>query len=341
MNPFYFMTPARIKRKKTFEFASRHLFFADVLHAFQDYGLDLQFSMLGGVGAYQPFALSTERLDTPQKQEQFTNGFWSSAERGDMRVYITLSSMHGGGRSAHDFIHEAMHVYQDMYGLYFVPLKEDGAPPLILDANSDIVAILFCEAWAQVQTIRICYTLKERGFVKGWKGAQSHPDFSGLARGYARDMESGVEESLAAARCFKAWYMGAHREFYEGHALKIHKINFERLTQDVKNCRNEDVNRNLRRLTYPKLLERLPENEMTSFFKKVDWEDDVYRDIQTPEVARGVSEINARYGAAENTNIQDIKCGSPIYIWNRLRAREIETSEVPAELYEMAQKFSS
>jgi hypothetical protein len=123
MNIFYAIFPKSIKRKKLLKFCMQDEFFMGVVHAFRDFGLNIKFSAFARGGAYQPFALSTERLDTALKQQQFTTGFWRASERGDMRAQIILSSIQGRGRAAHDFIHEAMHLYQDMYGLYFVPLK--------------------------------------------------------------------------------------------------------------------------------------------------------------------------------------------------------------------------
>lgn len=336
----YCISFQRARRRFLSRVLAQDEFFEDVFHVFQDFGIDVRFPVFqGSVGAYQPFALNTERLDTLQKQEQFTNGFWRIAERGEMRALVMLPFFQLKGRAVHDFIHELMHLYQDMYGLYFVPLKEQGVMPVCLDAKSDIVAILFCEAWAQTQTIRMCYDLGQKGFRYVWRGALSHPDFGDFARFYAQDIDDGLSEDIAMVRCFKHWYKGAHRTFYERHALDIHRKNFERLMDDVGFENLHDVQKNLRRLTYSSILERLPNNKMTAFFKNIDWNDAVFHVLQTSEVSKQVAEIEEQYGSAQNENIHDIKCGAPIYIWNRLRVREIETSEVPAELYEMAQKI--
>ncbi len=337
MNIFYAMLPQSIKRRKLLKFCMQDEFFADVIHAFRDFGLNIRFSAFAGAGAYQPFALSTERLDTSVKQQQFANGFWNASAKGEMRAEIVLSSLYGGGRAAHDCIHEAMHLYQDMYGLYFVPLKERGVSPCMLDANSDIVAIKFCEAWAQTQTIRFCYKAKENGFGAGWKGALSHPDFGYMARFYEYDLAQGTDERGAAARCFLSWYEGAHRELYERHALNIHEMNFERLTNDINGLSPKDVQNNLRTLDVSALPSRLPENSITDFFACVDWTDERLKSVVTEDVQTRIDALNKKYGKADNNEISDIKCGAPIYIWNRLRVQEIDNHEVPVEMFEMAQ----
>lgn len=337
MNIFYAILPQSFKRRKVLNFSLQDEYFADVVHAFQDFGLKIKFSVFAGAGAYQPYALSTERLNTAIKQQQFANGFWKASENGEMRAHITLSSIHGGGRAAHDFIHEAMHLYQDMYGLFFVPLKERETLPHMLDAKSDVLAILFCEAWAQTQTIRFCYQMKMKGYKAGWKGALSHPDFGYMARSYADDLSKNIPEQEAAARCFLSWYDGEHRGFYERHALNIHELNFERLTGDILKLKTKDVQKNLRVLDVAELPTRVPENVMTDFFEMVDWRDERLSHIQTSDVQTRIDALNEKFGKANNNDISDIKCGAPIYIWNRLRVQEIDNHDVPVEMFEMAQ----
>lgn len=335
MIPFL-LRSRRSKCRKVLSVCAEEPFFSDILHAFEDFGLDIRFSLFAGAGAYQPFALETERLGTAEKQQQFTNGFWNAAERGEMRAQVQLSSAYGMACAVHSFLHEAMHIYQDMYGLFFVPLKEQGMIPVALDDKSNIVAILFCEAWAQVQAIRFSYSLKEKGHEAAWKGACMHPDFAYLAHEYHADLSGGIEEKEAAARCFMRWYAGEHRSFYEQHALNIFQLNFERLTRDVPDLAKDIVQSCLRKLDVSVLPPRVSENQMTDFFPYVDWNSEVLNRVQDENVRDAVRAFEDQYGRAENTDIADIRCGSPVYIWNRLRATEIDNFDVPAEMYEMA-----
>jgi hypothetical protein len=212
-----------------------------------------------------------------------------------------------------------------------------GVMPCILDAHSDIVAIMFCEAWAQTQTIRFCYQIKEKGMDEGWKAALSHPDFGYMARSYADDLLNNIPEQEAAAACFMRWYDGDHRGFYERHALHIHEVNFDRLTSDIHDLTVEQVQENLRTLDVSVLPSRVPENVMTDFFAHVDWTDKRLSVIQSEDVAKRIGASYEKYGNAQNGEISDIRCGSPIYIWNRLRVQEIDHHEVPIEMFEMAQ----
>lgn len=317
---------AKRRRKALFDFAFQDQFFADTLHSLSDYGIDISFSPVRGAGAYHPSALSTERLDTPEKQAAFAKGFWAMTESGNIKAHITIPFFASKGRRVHDFIHEIMHVYQDMCGLYFLPLQEQGAFPVALDAYSDIVVISFCEAWAQTETIRSCWAIKENGKGYGWRGALSHPDFGYMARAYDADLKNGMDEARAAAKTFARWYEGAHREFYERHALNIYELNFVRYMKDAPHTTKEEISQNMRHITWAALMAYLPQNSTTKYFDQLDH--DIFG-LKTPEVIARVQALEHDYGQCKNTAIADIKCGAPPYIWGRLRHQEISTSELP------------
>lgn len=319
----------------------KDVFFADFIKKIADFGLDLNFTLTGTTGAYNPFALSTEPLDTPEKQTQFGHGFWRMAEEGAFKVHVTIPTLNGSRRGAHDLIHELFHAWQDMHGFYFTPLQEQNTFPIISDAYSDIVAIMFNEAWAQTETIRTCWAIKHKsGDSRGWKGALSHPDFGDLAKQYDADLLGGTDETVAAANCFRAWYQAAHREFYERHALNIHKINFERYKSGAKNLSHDDITDNLRRLTYKTILNRIPKSVKSGYLKQIDWDDEVFTNIQTPEVATEIKALESQYSAGIITDLTEIKCGSPIYIWNRLYTNDIAKSEIPAEMLQQGQTIN-
>ena len=85
----------------------------------------------------------------------------------------------------------------------------------------------------------------------------------------------------------------------------------------------------MRMLELPMLLARLPKGGIPPYFALIDWEDEIYSQPKTPSVLMRISELEQLYGRAENLNIQEIKCGSPPYLWNRLRLAEQQASEVP------------
>jgi len=333
MNPLYALLPTKQRRKTLLSYAIKDTFFDEFLRKVADYGLELNFSYTENFGAYTPFALSTEILDSPEKQAQFTQGFWHMAEQSAFKIKITLPTLAGPQRNAHDLIHELFHAWQDMYGLYNLPLQEQGKFPTAQDSYSDIVSIIFNEAWAQTETIRTCWAIQHKtNDARGWKGAISHPDFGDLAQQYDQDLKNGTDETIAATNTIKRWYQGKHRAFYEHHALNIHQINFKRYKEGANNPSLEDITTNLRRLRIPELLKRLPPNAQSAYLNQIDWNDALFADIKSPEVAAQVKSIEAQYGKSENTNILDIKCGGPLYIWNRLHQNDIAKSEIPAEM---------
>lgn len=329
INPSYILKPANKKREAMISYAMADKFMAGVMHDLTDFGYDIGFSIKGGAGAYQPFALSTEKVDSHLKQQQFSSGFWSMVEAGNIKAKLRFSALLGAQSNAHSFLHELMHFYQDMQGLYLLPLQEQGEFPVFLDAKSDIVAYLFCEAWAEVEAIRTSWALREKGHVSGWDGALSSPDWGALARKYDGDMQGGADEKRAAADAFMGWYEGAHRKFYETHALKIHESNFARYKDGAGEISDHDIELNMRSLELPMLLARLPKGGIPSYFAMIDWDEELYSQIQTPSVVARIEELEGIYGKPDNPNIQEIKCGSPPYLWNRLRLAEQRESEVP------------
>ncbi len=324
----YLITANSTKRADMLSYATGDKFFSSIVHDLNDFGHEISFSGFGGAGAYEPFALSTEKIGTPEKQQQFTNGFWNMFEAGRMKAKLRFSAILGADINAHYFLHELMHFYQDMHGLYMLPLQEEGAFPTLLDAESDIVAIMFCEAWAEVEAIRASWSLREHGDKRGWNGAIKSPDWQDLSMIYDKGLQSGIDEKCAAANIFKMWYEGAHRQFYEAHGLKIHEINFARFKEGAQEVSNQDIGASFRKLELPMLIARLPKGGIPDYFANIDWCDDIYSSVKSPDISSSISKIEELYGAADNPNIQDIKCGSPPYIWNRLRMAEQKDSDI-------------
>lgn len=321
------INPHNRRRGKILSYTVQDEFFNDIIDDVLDYGLEISFSMFGGAGAYQPFALSTEALDTPEKQHQFAQGFWRMSEVGALKCQIQLSSVAGLRVNMHSFLHEAMHFYQDMRGLYLMPIQEDEVFPTMIDAKSNIVAILFNEAWAQTEALRASWSIKEKtGDARGWQGALKSPDWKALACAYAEDVGKGMDEAEVMARSFRRWYEGQHRAFYEAHGLDIYDTNFTRFKAGAGQTDPTEIHDKLRHLELPHLIARMPEHEIPAFFHHVDWLDPTYSHINDTDV---LEQLNQRYEDVDNTNIQDIKCGSPPYIWRRLVLSDKASSEIP------------
>lgn len=263
---------------------------------------------------YEPLALSTELLDTPEKYNQFVQGFWALQEQRQFKANIKLSWWLGTHGNAHTFLHEAMHFYQDMHGLYFMPLMEEGKTPIILDEPSMIRIVLFNEAWAQTEAIRTSWALMNKGDDLGWRGAIKSKDWAYLAKAYDTDLINGIDEKQAAAKCFERWYDGKHIGFYQLEALYsiIHSNNEMIYKQTGQEPKSEDM----RSLTFEKLFERLPKKP--KYFDYVDWKD--------PKIS---GSDNPKLTTSDNDNIQDIRCGTPPYIWYKLKEQQKSEAIIP------------
>lgn len=311
MSDFFIASKARISR--LFDYAVQDQFCASIVYDLIDYGHDVRFSIFGGAGAYKPYALRTELLDTPEKLELFNQHLSLKFGTGEMSARIDISRFANEGAALHSFLHELMHFYQDMHGLFFMPLEEEGVFPIILDAKSSILATLFNEAWAEVEAIRAVYSIALKGRKSLWNSVLIHSDFGYMARRYEKDMASGIDEGRAAAKMFMRWYEGKHRVFYEQHAFSIYQLNLSRYMTYAKH----DEAR-LRSLDLPMLVARLPEGAVPKYFNHFDWISEVFQ----PEISTGKQPL------AENNDVQNIKCGAPPYLWNRLRNAQAAQSDI-------------
>lgn len=310
------------------KYAAQDKYFDSIIDQICDYGFMIRFPFFERHGVYQPFALSTEKLDTPEKAQQFSNGFLAMAEQGAFRAEIRLPRFSPSSVKFHLFLHEVMHFYQDMLGLYFIPLKEQGKAPVMPDVHSFVRLFLFCEAWAEIEAIRTSWALREKGDARGWDGALKSADWKDLAVFYDSRLNEGESEAKVAADTFRKWYSGYHRDVYEMQALKIYQHNCERFLSDVENT--ENVSEFLRIVDIPNVIETfIPKDMMPRYFSQIDWHHDVFEKCKNPIAMSECLTIEQRMGRASNDVLTDIKCGSPPYIWKRLRHLEISQSQHP------------
>lgn len=271
--------------------------------------------------------MSTEKLNSPEKQDAFIRGFWTRIGQGDLKAKISLPLFASANSRKQDFLHELMHLYQDMHGFYFLPLQENSVFPDILDANSAIVAIMFNEAWAQTEVIRACWAIKEKGDDSGWNGAIMHRDFGYLAKGYDADLQAGMDERSAAATAFEKWYEGKHRKFYEEHALNIYDLDLARFEGSVSGMSKKEIGLHMRHLTWENLRQRIPQNKQFDYLDQIQHEK--IFSISSSEVRTAIRTYEGEYGKCENTNIKDVKCGAPPYLWLRLNDHARQNSNHP------------
>jgi hypothetical protein len=330
----YTFCPIKDKRQAMIDVALKDPFFEPIVHDLIDYGHDITFPFFGGVGAYQPFAVSTEVLDTQDKQIMFAQGFASQAVAGAFKAKFRLSIWFGRGGNAHSFLHELMHFYQDMLGLLLMPLKEQGVMPIIADLRTSVIALLFCEAWAEVEALRTCWSLKTNGVDDApWKGALNSPDWGGLARFYDARLCENKSEAWAAARTFEQWYKGRHRDYYEFHAIEIYESELVRVSADIDPASKtgDAIKEHLRSGRIPALLKKIPQDAVPKYFELIDWENAALNEPQNDLVLGRCDDATEHYGAVENYALHEIKCASPPYLWKQLRMAEIKSSQVPPQ----------
>ena len=328
----YLLMPKEQKREALIATALKDSFFVGIVHDLIDYGYEASFSPFGGAGAYQPHALETEPLDNLDKQMLFAQAFSKKVESGAFKAKIKLSVWLGQGGNAHSFLHELMHFYEDMLGLLLMPLKEQGVLPVMADLRTSVISLLFCEAWAEVEALRTCRSLKTKGLdTAPWIGALSSPDWGALARFYEDRLVENRGEAHAAARTFEQWYKGKQRGNYEYHALENYEKDFVRFTQDLDVAEKTDdaIKDHLRSARISGLLKKIPQHAVPKYFDLIDWENAAFNELHNDVVLGRCDAFETRYGPGKNDALHEIKVASPPYLWKRLRDAEIEASEVP------------
>ena len=330
----YMLSSSKNKRQELIDYALQDSLFEGIVHDLIDFGYEITFSPFGGAGAYQSHTLMSEPLDTPEKQAAFSRGFWAKAEEGAFKAEIKLSLWLGKGGNCHSFLHELMHFYQDTMGLLLLPLKEQGVMPIMASLRTSVIALLFCEAWAEVEALRACRALKNKGIDdKPWKGALNSPDWGKLARFYDERLAENRGEAQAAASTFEQWYKGENRGYYEFHALEIYEGNFERMSGDIDGASktNDAIRAHLRGARIPALLKKIPQEVVPKYFELIDLEKPTFNEPHNDMVLGRCNDSKTRFGVIENDALHEIKCASPPYLWKRLRKAEVEASEVPPQ----------
>ena len=316
----YLFKSTKEKTALLFSMVGQDPYFEDILYSLADFGYEMHFPFFGNVGLYVPHSIATENLDNPEKQQKFADGFLQAlGSENAPKARFHLCASVGQDVNAHSFLHELIHFYQDMLGLYLIPLSERGVYPVHLDMKSFVSAFLFCEAWAETESICASWRLKEKGVDGPWKGAMASPDWRGLAKQFASDLEQGTMFEKAAANIFSAWYEGKHRSFYEKHAAEIYVDMTEKYRKNAPDIPEEEIGQALRKLELPMLLIKIPKKKIPAYLTHLDWNDERYGLIKSTPVQEKIAVHESLYGACDNTNIQDIKIGTPPYLWNRLR----------------------
>jgi len=198
------------------DLARQDAFYGPIVEDLCVFGFDLNFPLFGGVGSYQPHSLDVSGPD-------FQHDFVQEMNRGSMRVQLSFPRLYGRSISAHMWLHELTHFYQDMYGLFLEPLCVNGRAETIPDEKSYVAAYVFCEAMAEVEAIRASWRLKEAGFPVAWRGGMLS-EWRALLQLYQQELAAGNEKN-AALKIYKAWHDMPQKIYYEERA-RVHYRTF-------------------------------------------------------------------------------------------------------------------
>lgn len=292
------------------ERAAHDPFFAKIINLAASYGLHIRRPVWPGRSLYRPSAVRVNAggdtvINEPLHLPDHAAG-----------AVLTLPRYGGAAPLAHDLLHELVHLYQDMHGLFLIPLLRRGHMPVIPDMRSALCAHLFCEALAETETIRAAHRLQRAGFPEFLEGARRSTDWRVLARSYAHALEKGYNEDEAAAHILMQWYALPARRFYERRATALYRKNLD-LYLRYAGTRPAGLNAlqpSLRRIDVPALISLLPETKGAHFayLKKLDVS--VTRALSADSI-RALEHFEHHYGTAERTGLDDFTHGSPAYLW--------------------------
>ena len=209
----YLLAPAASKTNWLMQLAEKDPFFASIIRMLKVQGHRIAHPYFGPSGAYQPTTLVL------REQITLDDALTTLKQHGEAAAAFQFSARHGGAQTAHYFLHELVHFWQDAHGLLLSPLEREGEPPTMLDARSHVLLTCICEAMAETEALRASWRLKKAGYPIAWQGALASLDWGEHARAYAEDMHH-MPEDAAVTRAFARWHASPQRADYEKRALK-------------------------------------------------------------------------------------------------------------------------
>lgn len=283
-----------------------------VIQDLEDFGFIIQHRFFGNNADYSPYTLCVDRETVLDKD--FAAAFDEHRLSGVMRCRFQLPARQGAALNAHFWLHELMHFFQDMHGLFLMPLERAGLMPVLPDAAGAVRIRLFCEAMAEVEALRASWRLKEAGHPAPWRGALWSMDWRGLARRYQNNLKQGNDEVQAAVDIFMHWYKTPQRRYYEKRALIDWQENMKRHMNNAALHEGKDILPFLRMVTMPALLNHIPDNQRPPYLSAIDWDDPLFAPAH-----KSLDALERRFGRSTNPQTRDIEIGSPPYLWKRWR----------------------
>lgn len=223
--------------------------------------IKIRFSHHNAAGLYQP-----QRISTPSYCSD-ADILEALAPQRNLQLNIILSRWHSLAVSTHTFLHELVHVYQDMSGLFCLHRPDEAGRVIQLDVPSYVRVVLFSEAWAAVEAIRSSWSLKMRGDDTAWRGAMASPDWRALSQVFMAEFRKHGCENAAAFLTFRAWYQAPIKQFYEALALRdFHALDEAHAMYDVQ----------YRHVARRDLLKTFSGTHYPDYLADIDYSDDVY-----------------------------------------------------------------
>lgn len=250
-------------------------FMGGIIESLAGYGYKIRFSFLLPNGSYTPQIMRA-------KDDRYEDEFLRAHQTGAIYATFRLNAWHGRARNLHYLLHELVHFYQDLQGVFLQPLVAPDQTPIVPSPQSWQDVVLMTEAMAETETIKASWRLRQNGYPHAWQGALTSQSWRGLALLYEQKREEGQSETEAADVIFNAWFEGKHVDYYRRIAQQQYTSNLHKIgkSAEPQNFKTADVIRLLPNETRPAYLDK-------------------------------------RYGSGDASHLSHIKMGSPPYLWQR------------------------
>ncbi len=209
------------KTQTLLDLAEKDIFMGSVLNALKAYGYNIEYRFFAGNGSYAPFGLSVSEFD----QEAFKAEFKEQMDAGLYKAAFEFSPRYLKSTTMLTWLHELVHFYQDMHGLFFTPLRIEGQPRFILDEDSAVWIVQACEMMAAIESLRAGWRLKqEQHMPEIWSGAQYSLNWMGFASLYESEiLKTTVDDSAACEKIAHKWLHSVQQKYNASRTRKAHR----------------------------------------------------------------------------------------------------------------------
>lgn len=195
------------------EFAASSHYFTNIAEQLSQLPLDIRIKWWSSPAFYEPALFTRDPAAQPSAK-------------------LVLSPRYGINCLLHCWLHELVHLQQDMLGLMpeIFPDSTPKAPLQLLNAQADIQRYLFCEALAATKAIIASVEMRNHGNDRAWRGALAMREFRPLAEKASSLFDTQASGEDIATKTLLSWYELPIRQTYEKRALLAWKRHYERAT---------------------------------------------------------------------------------------------------------------